>query len=157
MSLSWNNSNVILAPRQSNSSKHLVNAFNDVSLLSGSGLPLYLPTYLLSLQMISKTDTFMSPFINSSVPPTFFFSPSPLTGLKKDSSILNCLKNWQQSHPSSIAKGHKYRGVENPGFVNASSHTRLFKSEVYVGLEVDLQENSLTKLLVPHNNILLYV
>lgn len=136
-----------MAPCQSNSSKHLVNAFNDVSLLSGSGLPLYLPTYLLPLQMISKTDTFMFPFINSSFFPFFFFllPPSPLTGLKKDSSILNCLKNWQQSCPSSTAKRHKYRGVENPGFVNFSSHTRLFKSELYVGLEVDLQENSLKK------------
>lgn len=131
----------MLALCQSNSSKYLVNAFNDVFLLSGSGLPLYLPAYLLLLQMISKTDTFMSPFINSSFFP-FFSPPSPLTGLKKDSSILNCLKNWQQSHPSSIAKRHKYRGVENPGFVNFSSCTRLFKSEVYVGLEVDLQENS---------------
>lgn len=131
----------MLALCQSNSSKYLVNAFNDVFLLSGSGLPLYLPAYLLLLQMISKTDTFTSPFINSSFFP-FFFPPSPLTGLKKDSSILNCLKNWQQSHPSSIAKRHKYRGVENPGFVNFSSRTRLFKSEVYVGLEVDLQENS---------------
>lgn len=103
--------------------------------------------------MISKTDTFMFPFISSSF---FPFPPpplSPLAGLKKDSSILNCLKNWQQSHPSSTAKRHKYRGVENPGFVNFSSHTRLFKSELYVGLEVDLQENSLKKLLVPHNNI----